>query len=41
MAYLDALDDEGAKAAFEYIRKAPRSIQTPLREAYMHRLNTE
>lgn len=41
LAYLDALDDEGAKAALEYIRKAPRSIRTPLREAYMHRLNSQ
>ena len=41
IAYLDALDDEGAKAALEYIRKAPRSIRTPLREAYMHRLNSQ
>lgn len=41
MAYLDALDEEGAKAALEYIRKAPRSIRTPLREAYTHRLNSQ
>lgn len=41
IAYLDALDDKGAKAALEYICKAPRSIRTPLREAYMHRLNSQ
>lgn len=41
LAYLDALDDEGTKAALEYIRKAPCSIRTPLREAYMHRLNSQ
>lgn len=41
LAYMDALDDEGEKAALEYIRKAPRSIRTPLREAYMHRLNSQ
>ncbi len=32
LAYLDTLDSESAKAAFDYIRKAPISIRTPLRK---------
>lgn len=36
MSYLKALDPEKFALADEYIRKAPETIKTPLREAFMH-----